>query len=120
MLTLFFVSKNIQRYVFPSVNLPVDTGARESSSDTTSGETVLLELLDVPWLNAGRTKEDTTAHLQGVVEGLGLGRGFHTVSVEPVHGIHDNSDGQTARSNSLDHFVDLVSVDTEAIESTWR
>lgn len=71
------------------LDIPVNTCARESSSNTASRETVLLELPDVPRFNTGGTKEDTTAHFQGVVQCPCLRRAFFAIGVEPVHRVHD-------------------------------
>lgn len=69
-------------------HLPVDTRSRESGSHTTWSEAVVLEVLDVPWLDTCGSQQDAATDLQGTVQSSGLLRCSIFLGVEPVHWIH--------------------------------
>lgn len=100
------------------LNLPVNTCAGESGANTASCESVLLKVLDVPGIDTGGTEENTATDLESVVETAGLSGGCVFGGIEPIHGVHDHGDGQCARLNAVDHFINLIGVDAKAIEGT--
>lgn len=53
-------------------NIPVNASAGETGSHATCYETVLFEVLDVPRLDTGGTKENAATLLESVVEPTGL------------------------------------------------
>lgn len=130
MFTLSYVSDCIGKQSGNIENLPIDARAGEAGADTAGCEPILFELLDIPRLDAGRAEENAAVHFQGVVEFLGLDRCFCAFGIEPVHRVHDlangldrsfgqiiqgaayHSDCQASGSDSLDHFVDLICVNT--------
>ena len=66
-------------------DLPVNAGSRETGTDATGCEAILLEVLDVPRIDTGRTEENTTFHLESVVQTASLSSGGILSRIEPVH-----------------------------------
>ena len=99
-----------------SVDIPIHTLPRQPRPDPLCTKPQPLEHRDVPRLETRRTEQNTSCEFQGPIERLDLDFRLLASWIEPIHGVHDDGDGEALGRDAGDDFVDFVGVDTEVFE----
>ncbi|KAH0561935.1 hypothetical protein GP486_003353 [Trichoglossum hirsutum] len=127
------------------IDLPVNTCASQPCVDSLGSESPRPKLRYIPRVEPRRAQQHTATELQSAVGGSDLQTRTDASGVKPVHRVHDllrvrmsfklhfgimalsweksaftyHSHGEGPRSYARHDFVDLVCVDSKAIESVW-
>ena len=94
----------------------VNAGAVDSGAVSFGREAVRFKHFDIPGHKGRRSQHDAAAHFERSVELGDLSSSSRRAWVEPIHTVHDDSDGEGAWADAGKDLVKLVGVDAQTVQ----